>query len=256
MSANPASPVRGPSHSPKRGKTPVLDPVEARALLDSIGVTTAIGRRECALIGLMVYSFARIGAALAMKVEDVYVQNRRLWVRLHEKGGKRHELPCHHNLEDLPSRLHRWLWARERSQGSIVSNDRPRHRGGAFRRAPLEEFALRRRVALSLLYTRLHQSKSVANMASYQSELRASRSAPNLEMRRHSADATRAPRWPNDNPSRQIEAVRGSCRPFHRDDARFVGPLHRRRNGRADRVDGSSHRVRIQMRITGGRRGV
>jgi integrase len=47
----------------------------------------------------MVYSFARIGAALAMKVEDVYVQNRRLWVRLREKGGKRHEMPCHHNLE-------------------------------------------------------------------------------------------------------------------------------------------------------------
>ena len=47
----------------------------------------------------MVYSFARIGAALGMKVEDVYVQNRRLWVRLHEKGGKRHEMPCHHNLE-------------------------------------------------------------------------------------------------------------------------------------------------------------
>jgi integrase len=47
----------------------------------------------------MVYSFARVGAALAMKVEDVYVQNRRLWVRLHEKGGKRHEMPCHHNLE-------------------------------------------------------------------------------------------------------------------------------------------------------------
>ena len=47
----------------------------------------------------MVYSFARIGAALAMKVEDAYVQNRRLWVRLHEKGGKRHDMPCHHNLE-------------------------------------------------------------------------------------------------------------------------------------------------------------
>jgi integrase/recombinase XerC len=34
-----------------------------------------------------------------MKVEDVFVQNRRLWVRLREKGGKRHEMPCHHNLE-------------------------------------------------------------------------------------------------------------------------------------------------------------
>jgi site-specific recombinase XerD len=99
MPVNPASSVRGPSHSVKRGKTAVLDPSEARALLDSIDGTTPAGLRDRALIGLMVYSFARIGAALAMKVEDVYVQNRRLWVRLHEKGGKRHEMPCHHNLE-------------------------------------------------------------------------------------------------------------------------------------------------------------
>ena len=96
---NPASSVRGPAHSVKRGKTPALDPSEARQLLDAIDVTKPIGLRDRALIGLMVYSFARIGAALAMKVEDVYVQNRRLWVRLHEKGGKRHEMPCHHNLE-------------------------------------------------------------------------------------------------------------------------------------------------------------
>jgi integrase len=57
-------------------------------MLDSINVTTQAGLRDRALISLMVYSFARVGAALAMKVEDVYVQNRRLWVRLHEKGGK------------------------------------------------------------------------------------------------------------------------------------------------------------------------
>ncbi len=99
MPVNPASSVRGPSHSVNRGKTPVLDPTEARTLLDSIDVTKPIGLRDRALIGLMVYSFARIGAAVAMKVEDVYVQKRRLWVRLHEKGGKRHEMPCHHNLE-------------------------------------------------------------------------------------------------------------------------------------------------------------
>jgi integrase len=68
-------------------------------LLDSIDVTTQAGLRDRALIALMVYSFARVGAALAMKGEDVYVQNRRLWVRLHENSGKRHEMPCHHNLE-------------------------------------------------------------------------------------------------------------------------------------------------------------
>jgi site-specific recombinase XerD len=96
---NPAASVRGPSHSVRRGKTPVLDPTEARQLLDAIDTSTPAGLRDRALIGLMVFSFARVGAALGMKVEDVYIQNRRLWVRLHEKGGKRHEMPCHHSLE-------------------------------------------------------------------------------------------------------------------------------------------------------------
>jgi site-specific recombinase XerD len=96
---NPAASVRGPSHSVRRGKTPVLDPTEARQLLDAIDISTPAGLRDRALIGLMVFSFARVGAALGMKVEDVYIQNRRLWVRLHEKGGKRHEMPCHHSLE-------------------------------------------------------------------------------------------------------------------------------------------------------------
>jgi site-specific recombinase XerD len=97
--ANPAASVRGPKHVVNKGKTPVLSPREARKLLESIDLSKPAGFRDRALIGLMVYSFARIGAALAMKVDDVYVQNRRLWVRLHEKGGKRHEMPCHHNLE-------------------------------------------------------------------------------------------------------------------------------------------------------------
>ena len=39
-------------------------------------------------------------------MNDLYTQNRRLWVRLHEKGGKRHEVPCHHNLEAF---LHEYL---------------------------------------------------------------------------------------------------------------------------------------------------
>ena len=97
---NPASSVRGPSHSARSGKTPVLDPSEARQLLDSIDVSTHAGLRDRALIALMVFSFARIGAALTMKVEDVYTQNRRLWLRLREKGGKQHAMPCHHLLEE------------------------------------------------------------------------------------------------------------------------------------------------------------
>ena len=103
---NPAASVRGPSHTARQGKTAVLDASEARQLLDSIDVTTPIGLRDRALIGLMVFSFARVGAALAMRVEDVCVQNKRMWVRLLEKGGKRHEMPCHHKLEAY---LHAYL---------------------------------------------------------------------------------------------------------------------------------------------------
>src|SRR5579863_4807895 len=99
MPVNPAASVRGTAHSVKEGKTSVLAAEEARELLDSIEVTTIAGLRDRALIGMMVYSFARIGAVLGMKVEDVYTQNRRLWLRLREKGGKAHAMPCHHNLE-------------------------------------------------------------------------------------------------------------------------------------------------------------
>jgi integrase len=83
-----------------RRKDAGAGPAEARTLLDSIDVSTPVGLRDRALIALMVYSFARVGAALAMKVEDLYTQNRRLWVRLKEKGGKAHTMPCHHNLEE------------------------------------------------------------------------------------------------------------------------------------------------------------
>jgi len=106
LPTNPAASVRGPRHSALKGKTPVLDAAEARQLLDSIDVSAPAGLRDRALIALMVFSFARVGAALGMTVADVYTQHRRLWVRLQEKGGKRHEMPCHHTLEAY---LHAYL---------------------------------------------------------------------------------------------------------------------------------------------------
>ena len=96
---NPASAVRGPKHSVREGKTPVLTAAEARELLDSIDTDTLTGLRDRALIALMTYAFARVGAVLKMRAEDVFIQGRRTWVRLHEKGGKHHEMPCHHKLE-------------------------------------------------------------------------------------------------------------------------------------------------------------
>jgi site-specific recombinase XerD len=78
VAQNPAHVVRGQKHIVRRGKTFVLSPDEVRLFLDCIDITKSVGLRDCALIGLMVYSFARIGAALAMKVEDVFVKRNRL----------------------------------------------------------------------------------------------------------------------------------------------------------------------------------
>jgi site-specific recombinase XerD len=96
---NPAAAVRGPRYVVNKGKTSVLLGEEARALLDSITTDTLVGLRDRALIALLVYTFARVSAAVQMNGEDVYMQGKRLWVRLHEKGGKEHTLPCHHELE-------------------------------------------------------------------------------------------------------------------------------------------------------------
>ncbi len=99
MKGNPASVVRGPKHVVKRGKTPILSPEEARALFEHIPTDSLVGLRDRALIGVLIYSFARVSAAVAMRVEDYFPQGKRWWLRLHEKGGKQHEMPVHHTLE-------------------------------------------------------------------------------------------------------------------------------------------------------------
>jgi integrase/recombinase XerD len=99
LESNPGHAVRGPKYSQKKGKTPVLDRDEARALLAAIDTSSLIGLRDRALIGVMIYTFARVGAVLQMDVGDYFSQGRRGWVRLHEKGGKEHEAPCVPKLE-------------------------------------------------------------------------------------------------------------------------------------------------------------
>lgn len=97
---NPAMSVRGPKHVVKKGKTPVLSAEEARQLLDAIDISTISGLRDRALIGVMVFSFARVSAVVGMNVEHYFVQRRRRWFRLREKGGKDHDVPAHRKAED------------------------------------------------------------------------------------------------------------------------------------------------------------
>jgi len=115
MDVNPAHSVRGPRHVVTQGKTPVLDAEETKTLLESIPTERVlginqdgreirepdlVGLRDRALIGALFFTFARVGAVVAMTVEDYFPQGKRSWLRLHEKGGKEHAMPAHHTLEE------------------------------------------------------------------------------------------------------------------------------------------------------------
>jgi integrase len=62
-------------------------------------VSTVVGLRDRAIIAVMTYTFARVGAVVALTIEDYFPQKKRWWIRLREKNGKVNEMPCHHKLE-------------------------------------------------------------------------------------------------------------------------------------------------------------
>lgn len=125
---NPAASVRGPKHVVKKGKTPVLSAEQARQLLDGICVHSISGVRDKALIGMMVYSFARVSAAVRMDVGDFFDQGRQMWFRLHEKGGKHHEVPAHHNAQQYMQNYLDAAGIRDQHHGPLFRTIGPRRR--------------------------------------------------------------------------------------------------------------------------------
>ena len=101
LPVNPAAAVRGPKHVVTKGATPVLTPAEARKLLEHIDTGTLAGLRDRALFSVMLYSFARVSAVLGMRRQDYFQQGNWGWLRLHEKGGKRHDVPAHHRASEV-----------------------------------------------------------------------------------------------------------------------------------------------------------
>jgi integrase len=97
---NPAAAVRGPKYSIAKGKTHMPTRDEAKALLASIDSGSLIGLRDRAPVGTLLFTFARIDAATGIGVEDYFPVGKRWWVHLHEKGGKEHEMPAHHSLQE------------------------------------------------------------------------------------------------------------------------------------------------------------
>ena len=140
---NPAAAVRGPKHVVKTGKTPVLDGKEWHRLIDAIPTDTVRDLRDRALIAALTYSFARIGAALKMKVEDLRPHGASWQLRLHEKGGKEHAMPCHHALAEalraymdaagIAEDKKGWLFRTSPRHSATVLTERPMHQDDAWR---------------------------------------------------------------------------------------------------------------------------
>ena len=66
----------------------------------------------------MAYTVTRINAVLQMRVRGYFVQGRRGWVRLRERGGKEHEAPC-------PDSLGRFLNAYIAADSTAETPDSP-----------------------------------------------------------------------------------------------------------------------------------
>ena len=129
LPANPAAAVRGPKRVVTKGGTPVLTPAETRALLERIDRGTLVGLRDRALLSVMVFSFARVSAAVGMRRQDYFRQGVRGWLRLHEKGGKRARRAGAPPGRGGRRGVSRRRWHRGR-EGSAVSERRPVGRAG------------------------------------------------------------------------------------------------------------------------------
>jgi site-specific recombinase XerD len=101
IDVNPAYSVKAPRMSVTTGKTPVLDAANAKHFLATIDTETIKGKRDKALISLMLYTFARVSAALKMETSDYFQHNDGFHVRLAEKGGKQRTIPAHSVLVEL-----------------------------------------------------------------------------------------------------------------------------------------------------------
>ena len=146
LPVNPAAAVRGPKHVVTKGATPVLSPAEARKLLETIDTDTLAGLRDRALLSVMLYSFARVSAVLGMRRQDYFQQGNRGWLRLHEKGGKRHDVPAHHRAAEA---LDKYVEAAELEEPKATLFQSVEPTGG-----PLTGRALQRRVVLAMIKRR------------------------------------------------------------------------------------------------------
>ena len=97
---NPFSSVRGIRHKVQEGRTPEIQIEQARALLRSIDVSDPVGLRDRAVLGVLAYTGARIGAVAGLRMGDLQDLGGGDWaLRFTEKGGRQREIPVRHDLK-------------------------------------------------------------------------------------------------------------------------------------------------------------
>jgi integrase len=101
MPLNPAASVRGERYQVIEGKTPEITAEQARTLMKSIHTVTAVGRRDLAIIGVLIYTAARAGAVARLCHKHFAYDGSQWTLRFEEKGGKSREIPVRHDLQKL-----------------------------------------------------------------------------------------------------------------------------------------------------------
>lgn len=98
---NPASSVRAERLQVMEGKTPEITVKQARKLMASIDATNVVGLRDRAIIGILFYTAARVGAVAGLRQREFYDLGDQHCLRFTEKGGKSREIPVRHDLKGM-----------------------------------------------------------------------------------------------------------------------------------------------------------
>lgn len=98
---NPALSVRAERYEVVEGKTPEITIEQARRLLATIDTGQAVGLRDRAVIAVLIYTAARVGAVCRLRLRDLEHDGAQWCLRFQEKGGKAREIPVRHDLERL-----------------------------------------------------------------------------------------------------------------------------------------------------------
>jgi integrase/recombinase XerD len=100
---NPAASVRAQRYQVVEGKTPEISVEQARRLLKSIDTGHVVGLRDRAIVGILVYTAARVGAVAKLRMRDYFDAGDQYCLRFAEKGGKSREIPVRHDLQQFLS---------------------------------------------------------------------------------------------------------------------------------------------------------